>query len=438
MPAIVRAISVKCPQCAASLDVTETARTAQCAYCGTTSRIQARTRFLERPIAPLVLAPEEARLPVARQPHSGRWIASLVLVPVILGAIAIPAFLAVQGKLSGKRLWMSQGTIAVDVTGDGVADAVGRVQPIGGETMRLAAIDGAGGDLLWERELGSAKEGNEGWVTLAGDTVLFAGSRGAVRAFASRDGSPRWDTPVGEQIDAACAGGEGAILLRTKDERWHRLDLASGQRSDGAAPEACEALPNDRGKWQHPEAYGYYPGFRGRYDWSDDVPTPRQLEGMKVDESADLGDERWIALGHKQPGTRVPMIARFRVEGYDPGAATWKSMNSRDKEAIAFPVLWQHTVPAGDPLAAEEGDPELIAVAGDRVLVAYEMDDGPPRVTVFALEGGERLFDVALEEQRIHNLVSLSAAGDRIFINNANRLIALEAATGKRVFSIGW
>jgi hypothetical protein len=72
------------------------------------------------------------------------------------------------------------------------------------------------------------------------------------------------------------------------------------------------------------------------------------------------------------------------------------------------------------------------------VLVAYEMDDGPPRVTALALEGGERLYDIAMEEQRIHNLVSLSAAGDRIFINNANRLIALEAATGKRVFSIGW
>ena len=49
---VVRAVIVRCPNCNANLEIASTVIQASCQYCGTVSRIQARTAMFQIPKAP--------------------------------------------------------------------------------------------------------------------------------------------------------------------------------------------------------------------------------------------------------------------------------------------------------------------------------------------------------------------------------------------------
>jgi hypothetical protein len=438
-----RAIAVLCPHCAARLEVDETARVATCSYCGTTSRIQARTRFLERAVPPPALPPQERALPVATQRHSVRWSAAVVLLPLLVVGAALAASLAVRqagGVGSKARLWQSPGVLVRDVTGDGVGDVIGWTQPIPGEQTALAAFDGASGRRLWQRAMGTFQETRVGFLALAGDLVLYADPRGELSALASADGATRWRATLGEQVEAFCADeGDAAVRVQTRDERWHRVDLAAGAVAAAAAPSPCRALPNDRGDRQR-GPHRRHEGLLGWYSWTDDIATPRDLDGMKVGDILQLaegGGTIWIALGHKQPGTRVPMLARYAVEGHEPALGNWRFLKSREKDAVRFPVAWTVEVPAREPLRAKEGDPKRVAVAPGRVYVGYELADGPPRVAAFDLTTGARVFDVGLPRRSSTSLDHLTVIAGRLYVRDRWALLALHPDTGAVLLTVG-
>jgi DNA-directed RNA polymerase subunit RPC12/RpoP len=444
-----QAIAVKCPNCAARLEVGEAARTATCTYCGTTSRILARTRFLERPIAAPPLA-QELHMPVAIHPHSVLWLVAVVFAILLVGGLLAgrlisSAVTAISEQVSPvdepalepagepadepadePRLWLSPGILAADVTGDGVGDAIGWVEMAGSKQLAIAAFAGSGGERLWVRPIGARQERERGILALAGDLVLVADPLGVVRGFAAADGTPRWQAAIGERVSAFCFA-EGAALLRTRDERWHHLDLVAGERGEAEEPERCRPLPDDRDSWGASKQYGYHAGLRGRYRWTDGVPSPRRLAGMSVSEVVEVeaGAEAaiWLALGHKEPGTRVPMLARYSVEGA-----------GSDRE---FPVSWAVEVPAGDPLRAKEDAPERITVTGGRVFVGYAMADGSPRLAAFDLGSGERRFDMALPHRSSHRLDHAVAADRRVFVKDGSTMVAIDTESGAVVFSIG-
>jgi hypothetical protein len=397
-----RAIAVNCPNCAAKLNVGETARTAVCNYCGTTSRIQARTRFLERAVAPPVLPPQERSLPIATQPHSTRWGVGVILLPlVLLGGIGTAVVASIGGGLFDKdRLWQSPGVLVADVTGDGLDDIVGWVQAVPGEDCAIAAFAGTSGKRLWERTLGTYQETGWGMLAHAGDLILYADPRGRVQALGAANGAPRWKAALGEQAEAFCAG-EGAALVKTRDERWHRIELASGNHQVAEEPLSCRPLASDRGLPRNPRGFDYQPGIE-----SHDPAAPREIDGMRVSKAVKLAEsEVWLALGHKHPGTRVPMLARYQV--------------LHDQGGLEFAVPWALEVPGADALRAKEGAPEHIAAAEGRVYVAYAMAEGPPRVAGFDLDSGARLFEVALPSGRTRGSLShLAATGSRVFVKD--------------------
>jgi hypothetical protein len=432
-----RAIAVKCPNCAARLEVGGTATTATCTYCGTSSRIQARTGFFERPVPATDLPAEAKDLPVASQPHSPRWVLVMILVPVLLAVGIVTAVISATraGPAAKNLYWYSGGAILTDVTGDGTEDVIGWV--LANRKHYIAAFAGESGKRLWRRWIEEDEPGAR-MLALAGDLLLHTTAGGKVHAFAAADGAPRWEATLGEQVDALCAG-DGEALVRTRDERWHRLDLGQGSRADAEEPSPCRALPNDRNFDRQPRGYAYHPGLAGIPTSRFDLPGPRELKGMKVSKLVELegGGGRWLALGEKHPGTGVPMLARYRVEGYDRSMGSWSEVRHRSGLAVAFPAVWVVEVPGGDPLQASESALDLVGAAGGRVFAAYETRQGPPRVAAFDLEAGARHFDVELPPKEHHSLDHLVATGGRVFVKDRSSLVALDPESGEILYSLG-
>lgn len=468
------AISVRCPNCAAQMSVQGTVSTWTCSYCGTTSRIQSRTRVFEVPRKmPRVNDPHIARLPVAIQKHTRRWVVGLVIGSFVFTALlgAIPFFVvhkvrsavsnSVGGGGSGPVLlyWSSSAAISADVDGDQVADAVGRVRYVGAaDRVALAAYSGASGKKLWESEpLGTYNETYQGTLGRAGKRLVFIDSRGRVTGFSLDAGKPVWHATLGEKLDSMCRA-EGRVYLLTADKRWLALDLESGKVSDAAgAPDGCIPVTTD--------GRGVHSGVGRVIDWSDrdPVPIPDKVEGMRIETKAPLGDGRWLGLGIKNPGTRVPMAALFELEGYEPPAPPeilsrpFASLDKAGKrkyyraerhheaalrkaaKAAKATLQWKAVIPAGDVLAAKQGTPEHFSVAkeADCLLVAYEMQRGPIHAACLSLKSGERRWDLAMPKAFIDNVGGVTGAGGRGFVVNAQRLHILDLAAGKRLFSIG-
>lgn len=422
-----KAISVKCPNCGASMNVAATVSTASCAYCGTTSRIRARTRILEVP-APMsgINDPAIASLPVAVQRHSGRWFGGLVMTMVVAGSALAFALVASKGGALGTSQlhWASYAPLLADVNGDGTTDAIGRARYVGSkDEITLAAFDGASGAKLWETEpLGSYTDTYQGTVARVGEAVMFASGLGVVRFYSIDAGEQLHETSIGERLERACASGSAA-WLRTADERWLKLEMPDGVPagipSEVEWPEECQPVATDGklGRGRLPS------GTTELVTWGarEGQPPPRNIEGIRITSHAVTPERDWIGLGHKQPGTRVPMAARYRFA---------------DGEIA---VAWITEVPAGDPLAADEGAPEELAVAAgaDCVVIAYEMQSQPLRVACLSLESGARRWDVALPKAFIDNLDGVAAAGDRGFVTILGRLHILDLASGRLLHTIG-
>lgn len=470
-----KAISVRCPNCAAQMSVQGTVSTATCSYCGTTSRVQSRTRVFEVPRKlPRANDPNLARLPVAVQKHTRRWVLGLVIGSFLFTGLigAIPFFVANKvrsavtssgggGSSSAPVLlyWSSNAAIPADVDGDHVADAVGRVRYVGGaDRIALAAYSGASGKKIWESEpLGSYDETYRGTLGRAGDRLLFVDDRGQITGYSLDAGKPLWHATLGEKLESMCRA-EGRAYLLAADERWLALDLESGKVSDAsAAPDGCVPIATDAG-----DAHS---GLERVLDWTsrDVVPIPGAIDGMRIETKAELGDGRWLGLGAKHPGTRVPMAALFELKGYEPppppdilsqpfasldkdGKRSYYRAQRRHEAAVRkaakaakATLIWKAVIPAGDVMAVTQGTPDHFAVATDAdcVFVAYEMQRGPIHAVCLSLKNGERRWDLAMPKAFIDNLGGVTAAGKRGFVVILQRLHILDLAAGKRLFSIG-
>ncbi len=74
---------IKCPNCGAA--VNQPGSVVQCSFCGTQVRVQRRTGFFERAEPPPTAHIGHEQQHFAIQPHSIRWRALFIVMPIFIG-----------------------------------------------------------------------------------------------------------------------------------------------------------------------------------------------------------------------------------------------------------------------------------------------------------------------------------------------------------------
>jgi len=360
-----RAVSVKCPNCGALLNVSEAATTVACEYCHTTSQIRRRTMFLERQEQ---MPARSAGLSVAVQRHTGRWFMTLALVPMLLGVAVVGAIAYRRGAFGGGgRIWHQLGPIqAMDVNGDGFVDPIGfAMHPFASdENTTLLAVSGKDGSVLWEsKSLGAFSEVASSNIVATKTALFVARDAGRLRGFDSKTGNATWSTQLAEKPKTFCAGEDsGHVVIETADGAWITLDMATGTTSPAIPTQGC------------PRIAGGTIGSPSRQ--SKTISNFDEIESaatMNVEEVVHhIGSDVAIGFGVRLQGTRVPMVGVYRLAD---GAEVWSA-----------------EVPASDPLSADTGAPTG-KVTKDHIALVYEQGDDARRITVFRIADGQRLWD---------------------------------------------
>ncbi len=453
-----RAISIKCPNCGGSLEAPETAQKVVCSYCGTHSRIQHRTRILERKIQLPPPPPQERHMPVAKQRHGTRWVFGLSsLLPLAIAAGSSIYAMKSSGELAKIGEAISQARDAIqpasasaavgrpagsgslllhDVNGDAAPDIILQVRYVSDkDRYRLAAYDGLSGERLWEsKPFGNHSDALDGKTGLLGDFLVQSDSRGNMSAFSASTGGSLWKISMGEKLDEMCGIDDAHLALGLRDKNWKSLQLSDGALTalDGR-PSGCRELSEYK-KRGHPEEIFASSSRKLR------VPKLK-IDGFKARDSLELADApgRHLLLGHKMPGTRVPMIALIHDsqldQSDDEGSGSSRRKPSRGK--VKLVLDWSSELPALDPLRVRQGAPELVAMNSLFVAAVYEPDEGPAHLVCFAREGGTRLWDKPVPGNRSPVLSAIDIASARVYISQWGRIDAFDAGDGQLVFTLG-
>ena len=162
-------------------------------------------------------------------------------------------------------------------------------------------------------------------------------------------------------------------------------------------------------------------GTQQRSHFHSDEPFRKlEIEGMTRDTL--LGSTPpFVVLGHKNPGSRIPMVAAIDSDQH---------------------VLWKAEVAAHDPLTAKRSlDASHVAISETAIAAVYEREDthNPPEVVVFDRATGARRFEKACDKKGrfstwLHGL-ALSSTAAYVVVNGS--LQAFDASTGKALFTVG-
>lgn len=304
-----------------------------------------------------------------------------------------------------------QGTpraLLADVNGDGVVDIIGRGRRVGQrDTVRLIALDGKTGKLLWKSEpLGSYLDTYQGPLAVAGGLVLFGLPRGEVRAFSLADGRRVWATPVSERVQYFCAGDDGHVLAVGQDDVLRPLSLASGELEEGrkAPPTsqgwrarenpACSPLPSD--------------------DASDAFASSQR--GV-VDEN--LEKELGVRAGPLVTGRGGRVFGAMRTTGTSVTMLIALDDDGR--------VRWQ------TPMASEAllvtGTPRDVVV-GEHEACGVYMQGVEAHVACFALADGRRLWSQAMPR----TTAGIQHTGTALLVFSMGAVESRDPATG----TLGW
>ena len=455
-----RAISMKCPNCGARLETNETAHTVSCKYCGTQSRVQHRTRILERKIELPPPRPAQRRMPVAKQKHGMGWIVFVsTLMPLFIGGAIFyttmkrtGGFSKISGALTGvtdtvigdlMQYSGSGNALLFDVNGDGESDVIGTVRYVqNNDSHHVAAFDGLSGEQLWESEtFGTHDDAISGTMALHGGTVVQSDSRGNISGFSAKSGERLFKVSLGEKLKSLCADGTSSLAVHLADKTWKSMDLATGAFTKlDDEPAGCAQIPSDS---EHGQIDTEYSNDHRRGHHKLKV----HVEGMQVRTTVALLNQpgRYIALGHKVPGTRIPMLAAFHdaemdvtAEAPDPaGEKRRKSKRKKKSHGPKYVVDWSSDLPGLDPLGVREGAPELVAANQQCVASLYEPKSRNPRLVCFNPVSGIRLWDTPLPKRTTYVIRALDITDKRVYVSQWGELDAFEISDGRRIFTIG-
>lgn len=434
-----------CPHCGAGLTPEPSASLVTCEFCGSQSQVQG-TSSSQTDAAP--------HIPVATyRQGTSKWVWVAVVAPFAISLLASLFALVGSSKggaggpgggaVGGVQLdWASTGRpIAVDANDDGTPDILGwahKVDLSGGEpSYHLAAFDGETGRRLW---LGPGDEDlapHQSLAAAAGDVAILVDDKGTAHGYELSEGTPRWETALGERAEKLCVGEEGAGVAQVvlADERKVQLSLDDGSMQPAEGEEAC--APAWSTASTPPEAGVLLSGtFHGQLD--RDIPT----EDMDVEAVLRApSSDRLAVVGAKAKGTRVPMAGAYRCAS----VSSERDMNRRVYDCEEPELLWTSALPSSDPMKARTGDPEVATLHGGVLYLGYEPDreEDVWNATAFELETGRRLWDVPglvgdEEPNVIHDLSWLLPLGDRVLSDHGYGAAGvLDAETGEPLFAIG-
>jgi DNA-directed RNA polymerase subunit RPC12/RpoP len=467
-----RVITIKCPECGAAVNAQPDAETAQCEYCGTTAQIRHRSPILQIPRPLPAAKPGQTPLPVATQASAIGKIGCSFMLFGILAGVAVPIALAVkqcdeqekqQSTLREPRWDGADRAVAVDITGDGVDDIIGRVRVIQPQDiLMVGAFDGRSGKRLWISEtIGERSDVLSGPLAVADEVVVVGDGSAGLFGLSLRDGGTKWKIRLNEVVERICAGDEaGTVKALTADKKLHPVAVADGALRPAGELSACIPLPNGDPRSDQP--------YRITYAWSNDyraeVPDD-SIEGMAASTALHhVQGDVTVALGYKKPGTRVPMLASYRWPADTPAeasrdppplmrearnaktperrrallkeyaAARKRSRRRRDRKPE---VLWTAQVPGIDPLQVKSyhPEPEKADLNDQTIVIAYETRETHHfRMAAFSIADGKRKWDIELPGDR--PLASVAVSRTHAMVSRWDGLHVYDIETGARAFAI--
>jgi hypothetical protein len=450
-----RLVAAKCPNCGAALRLDPSAQWVTCSYCSTSSFIQLQGRPAPPvpPPGPLIF------VEAPRAPNPALFVIPVVAAVMLCGAgfgifslMGASARSTTATQTTGTPGKTPAGTTArkvsesiasrrpllADVDGDRVEDVLVMTTAYveGAWRSYFSAYDGRTGTKRWQTpELGKSAYQLRNAV-LSG-TLLVADDAAKLTAYRVTSGEKLWTMAIGDKLERYCLPPhEGRVRLRIQDESQIDVELATGTRFIVAGKPDCKPASAD----ERPRELGHPRG------WKSEV-MPEQLESYGCGSTRFMGDYNFVLedrcgprlkvdserlasfrpgsiarymngfliVGHKSPGSRIPMVGFAR-----PGNLVWSSV-----------------LPASEPLEFGEGAPNKLAISGDVVVLAYEYRSGSKsRATAFDIATGKRFWDVELPPPlgRPDQIVASATAA---FVCGNSALVALALGDGKKQFSIG-
>ena len=300
--------------------------------------------------------------------------------------------------------WLgTDSAILVDLTGDGVLDIIGRARRSNPDAVTIVAIDGATGKRRWRASgLGDYSDVYVHPLALAGDQLVFASSRGEVRAFSSADGEARWTTKLDERVKWFCDGGDSVIAVGADDvERRIQRAMAPPGPCGSRTSVGREASVTRQARAVHAAPYR-----QGGPRLDDEGPRAGAQPRLDFDRLY-VGPSGRVLSGSRRKGTHVPMLV---------------AIDDANKQR------WRTEVPI-DPLAAEERAPGQVVVGADAVCAVYQLtgDKRQMSATCFAAADGTRTWHELLTS---HYASALLISADALLVSMGGVLESRDSEDG--------
>lgn len=404
------------------------ARAIRCEYCGTPVLLQHTQMPAPRTDAP---APRPRSVPHASQGgrRVSRWIIAAPLLLTVAGgamsamvttrahtvttetvnasAVPAPGPAAPAERLS----WdMTTSMATVRLNSDAIDDLLVFVAVYAGSEnpLHLAAIDGASGERLWMSESYGTISTHSAHVhtelAVQGNLVLVTDHRRTAHVLDLITGSELRTATLTDRAEWVCADPESDrhVWIEVADDQHVRMDLTTAELTPATRrPAYCPP-------WHERVSCSDYKG-RVRCGRSSDRV---KLDGFSAAGVLSVGAER-IAVGHKWPGTRLPMAAAYRKGARKPH---WVRRLVEDQDA---PV--------------QEGAPGHYDVAGGRLVMHYEVGSEEHRLMALDTATGKTLWDIALPRNgdRERDVRAVVASEARVFVLDYEEIVRVDAATGQ-------
>jgi hypothetical protein len=462
---IVRAVLVRCPNCNANLQVESTVVSTTCSYCGTVSRIQARTAMFQIPKAPqmptqaanmtnaerIAQLQQLAKMPVAVQKVS----AVLVLLPmlIIFGVVGGGIFFATKavrgGFVGGSKLWAGHSPAVTDIDGDGVGDLIGLVRYVmSDDRAHFVAVSGKTGSELWESEsLGNYSALSQDKFGAVGSMLYVANKDGKLIARNVKDKATlKWELSFGEKIDAMCALGN-ELAVQTADKKWWVVDAGGKKREGKQLYRLDRDYTNEEAKHRFASVGGEGGDVCIPLGHSHNAPSNvvalqawrdvANIEGMRIEMLIKRPGGPAIAIGSKQPGTAVPLLAKLGEAPPPPPEDPKKRHRSHQDEKLLLPgAAWKVEVPSVDPLNSRLEE-EHVTVSDKAVFALYQVSNSKHRLAAFSLADGKRLWDREIGHGSGFVAVGLTVTGDVVALTTWQSLTAYAMSDGSDRYSFG-
>lgn len=412
--------SPRCPGCGAALPLRDATPWVRCTYCGREVEI-ARTQQL-------------AAVPAAERSSPRAlvaWFVGLGVVAVIVAGVvavlrarpasrvvtstpvdaAVPPPPLVDARAPGLHAWVGSGNLPVlaDVDGDGVEDVIGRFSELEPEhTVWLGAFSGADLSPLWRAGPFAAWPGEVRFAG-AGERLVVADPSPALHVLDRATGEHRATATLSDKVRHVCVlPGDEVAFLELVDEQHVSVTVATGAVERTPRPGACPPPPR--------------PYCASGLHHAPCTPVERayRRDELLALEYLVRGADGVIGVGHRQPGSRFPMIA-----GFAPGGRE---------------VRWHRLVPEGDPGTVYASAPQHVDLVDGTGFVYAGAGHAFARLQAFDPASGAIAWDTAIAGGATAFFTSdwIAVTKTRVYLaHNRYTLEVFDRATGAPLGGLG-